>query len=80
MSNEICLVVWIDATATASWLEKDDESLKPHYCSSVGYLIKETDTYITLACTISESQCNAAMSIPKPWIITRKFICPAQEE
>ena len=70
-------VQWADATAVGSWVSEDDETVTVDICETIGYLVKETNDFISIAATRSEDKFNAIMNIPKPWIIRKEeLICP----
>lgn len=74
---KILFVSWIDAKANIGWIDKDSEDLGIDQCSSVGFLVKETEEYLSLAAAVSGEQFNAIISIPKPWIKKREELaCP----
>ena len=73
-------VRWIDSACSNSWWtfeEKSEiEKIKPIYISSVGYLIKEEETFISLAQNIGNEPdqfCNV-ITIPKGCIISTTVI------
>lgn len=76
--KEILYVEWIDATATSAWSAFDSEDLKPHHIKSVGFLVKETDQFLSLAAAVGGDECNAVINIPKPWITRRQLVCPSE--
>ena len=68
----IVQVEWIDAVADSGWEAKVSAAI--HHCTTVGFLVDETDEAICLASTWSIDQTNARMHIPKAWIKNRKVI------
>jgi len=63
-------IYWVDANAGAGWNNRE-EAAKEHlsHCATTGYVIKDTDEFITLAVSIcSEGGYNGVMNIPKVWI------------
>ena len=71
-SPKIIQVSWIDAVADVGWEAKTKAEI--HHCTTVGYLIDETDEALCLASTWSIDQTNARMHIPKAWIKNRKVL------
>jgi uncharacterized protein YqfA (UPF0365 family) len=69
---KVIQVVWIDAVADSGWESKTKAEV--HLCSTVGYLIDETEEALCVASTWSIDQTNARMHIPKAWIKSRKVI------
>lgn len=69
---KVIQVVWIDAVADSGWESKTKAEV--HHCTTIGYLVDETDEAICLASTWSIDQTNARMHIPKAWIKNRKVI------
>ena len=68
----IISVDWIDAVADVGWEGKVTAAI--HHCTTVGFLVDETDEAICLASTWSIDQTNARMHIPKAWIKNRKVV------
>ena len=69
---QIVQVEWIDAVADSGWEAKVSAAI--HHCTTVGFLVDETDEAICLASTWSIDQTNARMHIPKAWIKNRKVL------
>ena len=69
---KVIQVVWIDAVADSGWESKTKAEV--HLCSTVGYLIDETEEALCVASTWSIDQTNARMHIPKAWIKNRKVL------
>ena len=68
----IVQIEWIDAVADSGWEAKVSAAI--HHCTTVGFLVDETDEAICLASTWSIDQTNARMHIPKAWIKNRKVL------
>jgi len=68
----IISIDWIDAVADSGWEDKTKAAI--HHCTTVGFLVDETDEAICLASTWSVDQTNARMHIPKAWIKNRKVL------
>ena len=69
---KLVAVYWIDACTTAGW-EPHEDNVKqtepyygPSFVVSVGYIIDDRDTHVTVAGTVNEgsSSCDA-ISIPR---------------
>ena len=71
-SGTIVYVEWVDAVADNGWEENAKAEIHP--CTTVGFLIDETDDALCLAATWSYNQTNNRMHIPKIWIKKRKVI------
>lgn len=72
----LTLVEWLDIAAEVGW-ESIEQKMLPHPCVSVGYLIEETDTALTLAATISDFgvvETNNRIVIPKGTIKSRRVL------
>ena len=47
-------VFWLDAASHASWKTQEEvESIRPEACVTIGFVIKKTEDYITVASTYS---------------------------
>jgi hypothetical protein len=68
----IIQVRWIDAVADSGWEEKTKAEI--HQCTTVGFLVDETDEALCIASTWSHNQTNARIHIPKAWIKDRKVL------
>lgn len=72
-------VIWDDAASnSASWVDVDDVA-KPEQVNTTGFLVKETDTYITVAGSVSNDEENiknvgSTMTIPKGMIVSRREV------
>lgn len=71
-TTKVILVEWQDAVCGAGW--EVDSKPELHPCSTVGYLIAESDDALLIASTISMDSNNARIAIPKAWIQTRRDI------
>ena len=69
---KIVSIEWIDAVADSGWEDKTKAAI--HHCTTIGFLVDETDEAICLASTWSVDQTNARMHIPKAWIKNRKVL------
>ncbi len=69
-----CLFVqWMDAQAFAGWQDPDHTGLA--LINSIGFVVKEDKYSITLSsCLTISGDINAAISIPKKWILKKKTI------
>ena len=64
---KILYVRWIDAVASCGW-DSHENSSEVDYCEAIGFVVKETKLSICLAATISGTQSNSRITIPKAWI------------
>lgn len=71
---KIVKIKWLDsASDDGKWYDKEEyNSIKPVVCKSVGFVLKETDKYITIAHSVSPDQIAFTMAIPKFAIIKIK--------
>ena len=67
MTVPIVIVKWIDAETSDGW-DNDHDDNEP-VCYSVGFLVKETEKFLTLAGSFSEGQTNNRIKIPKGMIV-----------
>ena len=67
------MVLWEDASARGGWHSVEELGLVK--IATVGYLVNETDTHITIAASIEVGGgMVASNTIPKAWIQERKDI------
>ncbi|MBA7672455.1 hypothetical protein ES703_80632 [subsurface metagenome] len=66
MDYKLLLIKWLDSKGnTNQWEHLDElEPMKPSECLSIGFLIEETDTYKTIASSISQTQVLGRITIP----------------
>ncbi|MEO7099080.1 MAG: hypothetical protein ABI162_06940 [Luteolibacter sp.] len=74
MKNPIEFIQWHDSYVSSGWTARDEVSLGPVLCTTVGFLVSEDDTHVAIASTIQGNDFNAAITIPKSTITTRKHI------
>ncbi len=71
------LVIWLDAWVDDSWaaIEEDGEP-EGTVVSSLGFVVKETEDYITLAAmdVPADNMTNARAHIPKRCILVRRRV------
>ena len=67
-------VTWLDSHGVAGgpWHAKDDIDHEAIEITSVGFLLNEGDTAITLAAHVAPNQISGEMIIPKCAILKRK--------
>jgi hypothetical protein len=66
-------VVWLDAVGADGWITREDlEKEVPITHNSVGYLVKETDTFITITMSRDdkEESLGGWLLIPKKMILS----------
>lgn len=72
-------VIWNDAASNSeTWVHLKDIT-PPEKVNSTGFLVKETDDYITIAVSVSVEQANMdtvgnTMTIPKGMILSRREV------
>ena len=71
-TKPIVYVEWVDAVADNGWASGSKAEV--HECKTVGFLIDETDHAVCIASTVSMTDTNARMHIPKAWIKNRRKI------
>ncbi len=78
LTKDIILVEWRDSAFQPSVWEfiEDIEPLVDVHCTSVGFLLEETDEYITIALAISKTQVLGRTTIPKGCIVSWKVLTP----
>ena len=73
-------IEWIDHHGENGWHEIDKLGSHQAVVHSIGYVVKETDEYVTIARCISEDtgtnsdMCNDTLSVMKNCIIHRKEV------
>lgn len=69
-------IEWDDSCGAADvWEFRDDmDPLLPARCITVGFVMDETDTYVTIASTVAEVQVLGRLTIPKVAIVRRRSI------
>lgn len=67
---KLVLVEWLDAvTDDAGWKKIEDVAkTRPPVCKSVGWILKDTKTHITIAATIHGADCDGDVTIPRGMI------------
>lgn len=72
--EKIVLVDWEDSVGdNACWLQRDKmKPVLPAQCKTAGFLLEETEKYVTIVQTIDDTQLMGRISIPKRSIIKRK--------
>lgn len=64
---KLVLIEWLDAvTDDAGWKKiADVQAQRPPVCRSVGWILKETKSHITIAATIHGDDCDGDVTIPR---------------
>lgn len=70
----VVYIEWVDATATVGWDKFDRKDATVDDVRSIGFLVKETNDFVSLAAAVSGPECNALINIPKKWIKKRRNI------
>jgi hypothetical protein len=72
---KLAFIEWADSTSpnSAIWLDHETARVlgEPSVCYTVGFIVKETETSITLAGSWSNNQCSGTMCIPTAVILRR---------
>lgn len=71
-TTKVVRVRWKDAVADIGWEEEVKAEL--HDCTTIGFVVAETNDAMCIASTISVDQTNARLHIPKKWITDKKEI------
>lgn len=71
-TTSVTYLHWTDAVAGIGW--ESDAKVEIHDCYTVGFIINETEEAVCIASTVSETDSNARMHIPKAWIKERKVV------
>lgn len=72
-------VIWDDAASNSqSWVDLDD-IVEPEQVNTTGFLVKETDEYVTVAASVSNEEDHIktvgnTMTIPKGMIVSRREV------
>lgn len=63
---KLVLIEWLDSKGIINqWEYLDDvESMKPTICHSIGFILEETEQYITIAQSVSDTQVLGRTTIP----------------
>ncbi len=74
-------IIWDDAAGLGNgWMQHDEEPV-PQHVISVGFVIKETDTYLVYASdTDNDGGHNGRTQIPKGMIKTRRILRKADKD
>lgn len=76
MKQKIIIIKWLDSKAAPhEWEYRDDlGTLEPVTCTTLGFIVKETKDYITIAHTISDNQVLGRITIPRGCIKNKTSI------
>ena len=75
--RKLVYLEWVDATSGNGWSPVTGPADRtPAYMLSVGWLLEDTKSWITLTHTMdqSEEQANGFITVPKGWIRKKKVI------
>ena len=67
-------IKWLDAETEQGWEESKDHKDDLPEAITVGFLNKETDTYLTVASTIAGQHSNGRIKIPIGMVISRDIL------
>lgn len=72
MKRQIVEITWIDSHGvTGEWEHIEDlKPLNALVCYSIGYILEENETYITITQSVSEEQVLGRMTIPQDAIMS----------
>lgn len=71
MEFKLVRVEWDDASCISGWVFLSDleSQTKPELCSSIGWIVRETDAYLVISGHLVDgTKCSDAMIIPKGMI------------
>ena len=74
---KLVYVRWIDSAAPSdsSWHKVEDLSLEPLACDTVGYLVSETKTGVSIASSVMENGLlYGVITIPKVAVLKRRTL------
>lgn len=75
MKHRRVCVDWVDAHTSGGWHDEDNLKLPPEACQALGYVIEDTDEYITLAQCVSKNDGKLnILAIPKGMITSMSEI------
>ncbi len=63
--TELRLIEWMDSVATGGWHSPIEPPRSPWPCRSIGWVLEDTDEYVTLVQTTTAEHWTDAMSIPQ---------------
>lgn len=69
---------WIDSSSMIGdgiWTDRDQinpDNLKPEICETIGWLMHETEDFVTIASSVCKNQVHGHMCIPKVAIVERR--------
>jgi len=73
MNKRVVMVRWVDSCSSSNlWSNREDiEEAKPLECLTIGFVVWETESHLTLAASLSNDgdQVAGDMCIPQPCII-----------
>lgn len=67
-------ITWDDAASNNGWVDFPPPPLEPQTVVTVGFLIQEDDRYIQVAHTVSDTEYNGDIQIPKGMILKRETL------
>jgi hypothetical protein len=77
MTRKLLRLTWVDSCAPSDsgWHREGELNLKELTCETVGWLISEDKTSISVACSVMENETlYGVITIPKVAILSRKTI------
>ncbi len=68
--GDLVIIHWRDACTRGGWRDKADyKATTPIDVASVGWVLANPRTHITVMQTMSQESVSDSMTIPKPWIM-----------
>lgn len=67
--HKLVVVQWIDAVTHGGWKEPEEYAkLTSMHVASVGWVVRDTPTEITIIQTIADTMMTDSITIPKSWV------------
>jgi hypothetical protein len=79
--KKLVIVEWLDSSLTdGRWEHRDDiHKMKPAKCTSVGFILDDAKTYITLVGTMSKHAVLGRLTIPRVAIVSMRKLRKASQ-
>lgn len=73
-TEKIVAMTWIDASGPDGWVDRDNLDYEIQTILSIGFLLHEDDTSMTISPSLGRHHVHAPMTIPKKAVVERKDI------
>lgn len=68
VQHDLIYIEWLDSAAVEGWQPIENPPHGSVYCRSVGFLIEQTPTLITIAASLSSEEYSEAPSLGLGWL------------